>query len=133
MRVKIRKPMTEAAKGLIVGKLEGFKNMGHPANEVLKQSIEKSWTGVFPLKDGANGYPGATLGPSGLHKVNPADAYLSEMSRLDKVEAFHAEHTKGGKCAFCGKDLPKFGYCDCEAYLKAWREVEAKEATCQPK
>lgn len=48
MRKYIKKPLTEYAKHLIcldLGKLDGDKN------EILNQSIKKSWQGVFPLDD----------------------------------------------------------------------------------
>lgn len=52
MRKKMRKPLTERAKQLILSKLEKLA----PGNEreqiaILDQSIERGWQGVFPLKD----------------------------------------------------------------------------------
>ena len=51
MRRKLRKPLTERAKKLTLGKLEKMA----PGNEemqiaILDQSIENGWQGVYPLK-----------------------------------------------------------------------------------
>lgn len=51
MRKKLRKPLTDRAKKLTLGKLEKLA----PGNEemqiaILDQSIENSWQGVYPLK-----------------------------------------------------------------------------------
>ena len=49
-RKKLKVPPTENAKGLLVKELERLKDDGDDPNEVLNQSIMKSWRGVFPLK-----------------------------------------------------------------------------------
>lgn len=51
MRKKLRKPLTDRAKKLTLGKLEKLA----PGNEemqiaILDQSVENSWQGVYPLK-----------------------------------------------------------------------------------
>lgn len=51
MRKKLRKPLTDRAKKLTLGKLEKLA----PGNEamqvaILDQSVERGWQGVFPLK-----------------------------------------------------------------------------------
>ena len=48
MRKKIKAPLTDKARSLIVADLE---RIGQDKNRVLEQSIEKAWRGVFPLKD----------------------------------------------------------------------------------
>ena len=61
MRAKIRKPMTDRARELTVKKLAGLKEQGQDPAAVLDQSIECSWTTIYPLKvNGAN--PGPTDG-----------------------------------------------------------------------
>ena len=53
MRIKIKKPATEYALELIIGKLEKIKTQhGHDPNEVLKASIVSNWQDVYPLKPG---------------------------------------------------------------------------------
>lgn len=51
MRIKIKKPMTEAAKKMAISELEKLKSQGQSPAEVLKQSIFNSWQGLFALKN----------------------------------------------------------------------------------
>ena len=52
MRQKIRKPATDRAKWLIIGKLANIEaEHGHQPRKVLQQSIRNSWQDVFPLRD----------------------------------------------------------------------------------
>jgi hypothetical protein len=53
MRKKIKAPLTERGKKLIIGKLENLSLHGEIVAEVLKQSIERSWRGVFPVTTNA--------------------------------------------------------------------------------
>ncbi len=51
MRKKIKAPLTETAMKLTLDELDKLKRtLGNDKNKVLKQSIQKSWRGVFPLK-----------------------------------------------------------------------------------
>ncbi len=59
MRVKIRKPLTERAKGMIIKDLEKLKDQGHDPAAVLAQSELHAWAGVFPIKQ--NGCSGAPI------------------------------------------------------------------------
>lgn len=60
MRKKIKKPMTDHARDLVVKELLKLRKEGHEAGAVLEQSVRSSWTDVYPLK--AKGTPtgGAT-------------------------------------------------------------------------
>ena len=52
MRVKLKKPMTDRAKQLAIGKLRELS--GEDPTEmirILEQSIANSWQGLFPLRD----------------------------------------------------------------------------------
>ena len=50
-RKKLRKPMTDYAEYLILKKLDLFSNGNQKkAIEILDQSIEEGWQGIFPLK-----------------------------------------------------------------------------------
>lgn len=63
MRQRIRKPATDRAKELVIGKLAALREGGHDPRLVLLQSIEQSWQTVYPLKtNGAagNGHRAAT-------------------------------------------------------------------------
>jgi hypothetical protein len=51
-RKKLRKPMTDYARRLIVSKLESiYREFGDDPNNVLAQSIMEGWQGVFPLRE----------------------------------------------------------------------------------
>lgn len=54
MRNKIKKPLTEKAKELILNKLEKMSSNEENKIKILEQSIENSWQGVFPLKNSTN-------------------------------------------------------------------------------
>lgn len=51
MRKRIKKPATEFAKKLIVGKLEKFKAQGQDVVSILEKSITSGWQDVFELKE----------------------------------------------------------------------------------
>lgn len=55
MRQKIKKPLTEYAKELAVKDLKKLVDAGQDAEDVINQSVLKSWQGFFPLKAVANG------------------------------------------------------------------------------
>lgn len=48
-------PFTDRAKRLICEKLDTLRKYGHDPTAVLNQSVERSWTGVFELKQQAGG------------------------------------------------------------------------------
>jgi hypothetical protein len=50
MRVKIKKPMTDRAKQMLVTKLEAFKAAGADVAAILRQSEFKCWQDVYALK-----------------------------------------------------------------------------------
>jgi hypothetical protein len=47
-RVTLRSKMTLRAEQLILNKLEAAMKDGHDPNEMIRQSIERGWKGVFP-------------------------------------------------------------------------------------
>lgn len=47
MRIKIKKPATEYAQKLLLGKLAQFRERGHDPEQVLNQSIENSWQDLY--------------------------------------------------------------------------------------
>ena len=59
MRVKLRAPMTERAKSLMLRKLDDLRLLGHDPRAVIEQSIMHGWKGVFPIK-GAHGGGGVS-------------------------------------------------------------------------
>jgi hypothetical protein len=60
MRKSLRAPLTEKAKDLVVKRLERMRLAGQDVSAVLEQSIERSWKGVFDLKE-----PQAKAGTNG--------------------------------------------------------------------
>ncbi len=51
MRKKIKKPMTDRALVLLIGKLEKFHADGYDVNEILDNSTLGCWAGVFEPKE----------------------------------------------------------------------------------
>ena len=51
MRRKIKRPLTDRARQLTLGKLSELRAQGHASKAVLEQSILNSWQGVFPLRN----------------------------------------------------------------------------------
>lgn len=49
-RKKLKKPMTDRARSLIVAKLDSLEKQGHDPIAVLEQSIRQGWQDVFPLR-----------------------------------------------------------------------------------
>jgi hypothetical protein len=75
MRIKIKKPLTEVATGLIIKKLIEFeKKQAGFANQALENSIESSWQGVFEPK--SNSYNSSSKPQTGYrdtYSYNPSN------------------------------------------------------------
>lgn len=54
MRNRIKAPLTQKAKQLTWKKLERLRDEGNPVDQVLEQSIERSYRGVFEVKRGSH-------------------------------------------------------------------------------
>lgn len=83
MRRKIRKPMTDKARALIVNELRKLAEDGHPPGKVLEQSIMHDWQGVFRLKDRNDDRP-RTAQPAGSGRSAGAareDAFATHTAR----------------------------------------------------
>lgn len=50
MRKAIKKPMTDRAKELAIGKLDGFRKAGHSPSVILQQSTLNCWQDLYPPK-----------------------------------------------------------------------------------
>lgn len=61
MRRLIKKPLTDRALSLALGKLKDFKDAGHDPNAILDQSVFNSWQGLFPIKE-TNGLQISSIG-----------------------------------------------------------------------
>jgi hypothetical protein len=58
MRKKIKAPLTERGKKLLIERLGILRNSGNDPGQVINQSIMNSWKGLFPLKgSGDDGRP----------------------------------------------------------------------------
>lgn len=55
MRTKIRKPLTDRAKALAIGKLTALKARGFDPTAVLDEATEHSWAGIYEPKRSAGG------------------------------------------------------------------------------
>lgn len=55
MRQRIKAPMTKAAEELAIRQLDGLRARGFPPDQVLEQSIMRSWKGLFEIKQSAPG------------------------------------------------------------------------------
>lgn len=82
MRKKIRKPMTDRARDLIIKKLHDMKQAGQEANAVLEQSVIGSWTNVYPIK------------PDAQAKTNGPGWWESDQTMLKKAQELNIG-TKG--------------------------------------
>lgn len=51
MRQRMRKPLTDHAKGMVISRLDQFRADGESVAGILGNSIMNSWLGVFSLKD----------------------------------------------------------------------------------
>lgn len=50
-RKRLRKPMTDRARSLVIIELAKLRDAGHDPVAVLAQSVRKGWLDVFPLRD----------------------------------------------------------------------------------
>lgn len=69
MRKKIKKPMSDRAKKILITELNKLADTDEQKIAILEQSIFHSWQGVFPLKGG--NYNGSNQQPNGQGKPNP--------------------------------------------------------------
>ncbi len=57
VRKRKKAPDTDRALKLIIGKLDKFRAEGQDVAAILDQSVERGWTGVFPLKQATAAKP----------------------------------------------------------------------------
>lgn len=126
MRSKIRRPMTAAAKTLIIKRLDTFRQQGQDPEAVLNQSVMASWQGVFPVKDA----------PAAGGGVQRKSAQYTPVPDNGKEKSFFDAHFKGGKCSFCGEPVRYFPGaggkrgtiarpCECEGFKAGLAKVDA--------
>ena len=104
-RKKLKKPMTEYAETLILCKLEKWRvESGANPIDVLNESIEKGWTGVFlnghGRGAGAGGIPLGGSTPLGLRGSNPhASTYC--ISCKAPLTSGYVQTSEGKMCHGC--------------------------------
>lgn len=76
-RKLIKKPMTNKALELIIAKLNKLGASDRERVEIINQSIERGWAGVFSLKDEGLQSKGYQVDPRKLY--NMPDSYLKEI------------------------------------------------------
>ena len=78
MRISAKKPPTLRGMQLAVAKLEKLKRDGHDPGEVLDQSTQGNWIGLFPIKDESkndrNKHTGSIRGGA---RSSPVDGFKS--------------------------------------------------------
>lgn len=59
MRMKRKKPLTDRARSIAVGKLESLRSEGHDPLAVIEQTVLHSWDTFYEIKPGSrmNGHP----------------------------------------------------------------------------
>ena len=57
MRKKIKKPMTDKAKKMLITEIEKISKEPETQIEILNQSILHCWQSVYPLKQSDNRHP----------------------------------------------------------------------------
>jgi hypothetical protein len=51
MRAKIKKPMTDRARAMLIGKLERFRNAGHSVQVMIRQSVINNWQDFYEPRE----------------------------------------------------------------------------------
>ena len=77
-RKSIKKPMTEKAVDLLIGKLKKLSSSIPEQIEILNQSIVNGWQGIFPLKDQTAQKGGNNNGFNRNNGRNPEDSKKQE-------------------------------------------------------
>lgn len=87
MRIKIKKPMTDRAKTLLLGELQKLSANRNEQIEILNQSVARCWQGVFPLKDSGNNFH---------ESKKPSQAQNSSIDDFAEVYELFAREENGG-------------------------------------
>ena len=87
MRIKIKKPMTDRAKSLLLGELQKLSANRDEQIEILNQSVARCWQGVFPLKGSGNNSHGSKMS---------AQVQNSSIDDLAEVYELFAREENGG-------------------------------------
>lgn len=84
----LKSPMSPKAEQLTLKKLQAFMDAGQNPEEIINQSIEHGWKGVFPLK-GVNGGKGPQSTPSMMGKAGS-----TTWQNIQALRAMEAQNDK---------------------------------------
>ena len=113
MRRKLRKPMTDKARDLIVRDLEKLRGEGYEVVQVIEKSIANSWQGVFPLRE--EKYYAASnngIAPAVARKHASDDAVDQAIQRLSVTADWGADEAGARQLPKPGIDGGDGGYVD---------------------
>lgn len=96
MRARIKKPLTDHAKGLAVDELTKLAEDGHPPGPVLNQSTFKNYLGLFPIKDQRNANIRKDSG-SGTGQIDRRDGFERACDRLIQRSGGEVERPATGR------------------------------------
>jgi Helix-turn-helix domain len=92
---------TAAAKSLVIGQLDDWRQAGHDPTEILSNSIMNGWKGIFAPKEHSNGHTGKTSGPhehaGSLRTVSGRTGAASSLD--DRVEDLKRKYGSGARQA----------------------------------
>lgn len=99
MRKKLRKAMTDHARGLAVKDLLDLRNKGHSPSDILNQSIMRGWTGLFEIKGVSNG----------THQGNKNRGSNRVAEQIEELAKAGVTVASGRAEAGSGEDVPAAG------------------------
>jgi len=91
MRTKMRKPMTDRSRQMIVNEIGRLAALGSPPHKVLEQSVINGWAGVFAVRqEGTNGNRQGYLGKS------ESNLRALQVSLADQETPLHSRGIEAG-------------------------------------
>lgn len=98
MRGKMRKPLTDHIRKLVVRDLDKLRSSGNDPTEVLNQSVTRGWTGVFSIKEQGHGGNYKSKTESSIDAAREAIAYiLGSEEGNDRDAPFEAGSAQAGE------------------------------------
>ena len=81
MRKKLKAPLTPRAITLLMSKLDELRTQGNDPGEVLDQSTERAWRGVFAVNQRNGAYQNGKPAISEAERIARADQKVAELGR----------------------------------------------------
>lgn len=85
----------------------------------------KGWSGVIDWRASFRYWDKTEFPDKAVDKPQPQPRQVWEDTagkEIARRNAWHDAHSKGGKCKFCGADVPNMGVCHCAEYGAAFEE-----------